>query len=361
MTAEQEAALGLEVPVGSIDGELRKLWEADEASTNASLMNLAFYSEDPESLTRNSEAAQSLTTQHACRALLIAMDREAPEASIRSWITAHCHLAHGRKSVCCEQLAFLLSGVATGRLRNTVFAHMASDLPLVFWWQGELSDIFSESLYRMIDRLVVDSSEWADPRASFARIGVAMADVHKRMVVQDLAWTRTYHFRLAVAALFDDLVAQRAINEIDSVRIVAHPGHRTSGLMLLAWLATQARWRTGLELGLAAERAAGCDECFTYESPEGRAITARIEWDEASAPLGLLEIKAPGCLVSVRREPGAAYLQQYLECPGHVVRQSGPADADDDSALVADQLSRGAKNSLFRKVWPAFIELLETR
>jgi len=358
MTAEEASALGLEVPVGSIDGELRKLWEADEASTNASLMNLALYSEDPDSLQKNSEAARQLTREHACRVLLISMDRDAPEANIRSWITAHCHLAHGKKSVCCEQLAFLLSGKVAGRLRNTVFAHLASDLPLVFWWQGELSDIFEEPLYRMIDRLIVDSSSWADPVAGFERLGEAMANARRRMVLQDLAWTRTYHFRLSVAALFDDLVAQRALKEVDVVRIVAHPGHRVSALMLLAWVATQAQWRTGLELGLVAERAAGCDECFVFESREGRSISARVEWDETAAPLGLVEILAPGCKVSVQREVGAVYLQQRLECPGHVVSQCGPADEDSDMGLVANQLSRGGKNSLFRKVLPAFLELL---
>ena len=31
--------LGIPVEVGAIDGELKKLWEADEASTNASMMN----------------------------------------------------------------------------------------------------------------------------------------------------------------------------------------------------------------------------------------------------------------------------------------------------------------------------------
>ena len=361
ISADQAAALGVEVPVGSIDGELRKLWEADEASTNASLMNLALYSEDPGSLTRNSEAALQLTKEHACRALLIAMDREAPETSIRSWITAHCHLAHGKKSVCCEQLAFLLSGKAVGRLRNTVFAHMASDLPLVFWWQGELSNIFEERLYRMIDRLIVDSSTWVDPLVGFERLGEAVSDARHRMVLQDLSWTRTFHFRLSLAALFDDLVAQRALKEVETVRIVAQSKHRISALMLLGWLVTQAEWRMGLELGLAAERAAGCDECFVFETREGRSVTARIEFDEEAAPLGLLELNAPGCLVSVQREAGSIYLQQRLECPGHKLSQSGPADADTDWEVVADQLSRGGKNSLFEKVCPAFLDLLRAR
>ncbi len=356
MNARMEE-LGLRVSVGEIEGELKKLWEADEASTNASLMNLAIYSEDPDSLLRNSDAIRELTREHACRAILIGMDRGASETRIQAWITAHCHLAHGKKSVCCEQVSFLLQGKVIGRLRNTIFAHLASDLPLVFWWQGELSDLFEAALYRMIDCFVFDSTEWDDPRAGFAKIEEAV-EARERIVVQDLAWTRSHHFRMAVAGLFDDLVAQRALGEVDLLRVVAHSGQRTTALLMVAWLATQAGWRPGLELDIAAERAAGCDECFMLESREGRSITVKVEWDDAGAALGLVELHAPDCLVRVSREGDASYLQQRLECPGHELMLRGPADEISSADLVADQLSRSGRNGLFRKVWPVFFELL---
>lgn len=358
MTAERMTELGLEVPIGRIEQELKRLWEADHASTNASLMNLAVYSEDPTSLGRNSRAIQALTREHACRAILIGMDRKAPDIGVHSWVTAHCHLAHGQKSVCCEQLAFLLHGKAVGRLRNTVFAHLASDLPLVFWWQGELSEIFEPSLYQRIDRFVFDSTEWRDPADGFRRIEEAANDVQHRVVMHDLAWTRSYHFRLAVAGLFDDPLAQQALPEVNAVRLVAHPSQRTTAVLLLAWLATQARWRPGLELDIAAERSAGCGECITLESAGGQSITVTVEWDEASAPLGRLEVSAPDRLVEVSREAGAEHLQQRLVCPGHELIQSGPADPDEQVALVADQLARGGENALFRKVWASFFDLL---
>ena len=124
--------LGVEVPIASIEKELHKLWEQDEAQTNASLMNLAVYSERCGGLLENSKILRELTREHACRALLIEIDRSVTDPSLRAWITAHCHLAEGRKSVCCEQVAFRLTGRVTGRFRNTVFAHLNSDLPLVF-------------------------------------------------------------------------------------------------------------------------------------------------------------------------------------------------------------------------------------
>ena len=86
-TLEMHPELGREVPVGSIDKELRKLWEEDEARTNASLMNLAVYSEAPGALEKNSAVVRELTAEHACRALLIGIDRNATEASIRAWIS----------------------------------------------------------------------------------------------------------------------------------------------------------------------------------------------------------------------------------------------------------------------------------
>lgn len=353
----QFSDLGMEVPVASIGRELKRLWEADEASTNASMMNFAVYSEGPESLVRNSGAIQELTREHACRALLIGMDRDAPETRIKAWITAHCHLAHGKKSVCCEQISFLMEGKALGRLRNTIFSHLASDLPLIFWWQGELSDLFEAALYRMIDRFLFDSAEWADPGAGFARIREA-AVARDGIVLQDLAWTRGFHFRLAVAGLFDDLVAQRALGEVNSVRLVANPDQRTTALLLMAWLATQAGWRLGLELDIAAERAEGCDECFTLESREGRSISVKVEWEAQSAPLSLLEISAPDFVVSVSRDGEADFLHQRLESPGHELVLRGPADGITSTDLLAEQLSRGGKNGLFRKVWPVFFDLL---
>ena len=198
-----------------------------------------------------------------------------------------------------------------------------------------------------------------DPAAGYIRIREAVEKRHGQLVLQDLAWTRTYHFRLATASLFDDLVARRALPEVHAVRLVAHPQHRISALLLTAWLATQAGWRPGLELDLAAERAAGCSECLGFESADGRSVSVQLEWDSDGAPLGLLEVEAPGCVVRVSREPGDSHLLQRLECPGHVVELSGPAGGDEGADLVADQLSRGGKDSLLRKVWPRFFELLK--
>lgn len=339
--------LGLEVPVSQIEKELRKLWEQDEARTNASLMNLVVYSEKPGALRENSAIIRNLTRDHACRALLVEINRAEPLAGLRAWITAHCHLAHGRKSVCCEQIAFYLTGRVTGRFRNTVFAHLNSDLPLTFWWQGELSDILTERLVSVMDRLIIDSSSWADPAASFRRIDEASL-VNSDLILQDHAWTRTWQFRLGVASTFDDPAAQQALPEIDSVEITCHPAHRNSALQLLAWLAVQAGWKDQPAAGNLA-----------FESASGAAIGVALRENADGPPLSSLTLRAGEKSVCILQAAGASHVERRIEAPGYHVTSLSPVDPTLPEEIVALQLARGGKNSLFQKILPRFRHLLE--
>ena len=346
-------ALGKEVAIADVDMELRLLWEEDKASTNASLVNLAVYSEQEGAIIKNSELVQVITREHACRALLIGIDRDNPKASIRAWVTAHCHLSHGRKSICCEQIAFHLTGKATGRLRNTVFSHLNSDLPLVFWWQGELSPIFSDRLYSLIDRFVFDSSEWADPLSSFRCIEQVMED-DAELLPMDVEWTRSSQMRMAVAGLFDDPMAINALEHVTEIRITVHTDHRMAGLQLLAWVIQRTGWQPSMELGLDADR----NDVFYFETNEGCDVTVKVETDPLSAPIGLIEFESAECKVRVTREAGSPHLHQQLDAGVHQINRCTPANSDDSAELVMNQLSRGGKNSLYRKMMPVFLGFL---
>jgi glucose-6-phosphate dehydrogenase assembly protein OpcA len=342
-TPETCPELGIEVPVGSIEKELRKLWEQDDAQTNATLMNLAVYCEEKGSLVTNSKIIRRLTSEHACRAILIEINGRSDDSSLRAWITAHCHMSGGKKSVCCEQVAFKLTGTVTGRFRNTVFAHLNSDLPLVFWWQGELSDVFTERLVAVMDRLIIDSSSWKNPAASFNLIDEA-SQANGDLILQDLAWSRSWQFRVGIAGLFDDPIAQAALPSAESVEIIYHPAHRNSALQVLAWISVQAGWEG--------------DGPTDFHIKNGRVISVKLTADETSAPLGKVKLKAGDVSVSVTREAGATHVTRKINSPGYVASSLSPADPDVDADLVAVQLSRGGKNSLFQKILPRFRKML---
>lgn len=338
--------LGIEVPVSAIDGELRKLWEQDEARTNASLMNLVVFSEKKGALIENSHIVRDLTREHACRAILVEIDSTV-DPSLRAWITAHCHLADGRKSVCCEQIAFHLTGRVTGRFRNTVFSHLNSDLPLIFWWQGELSPILTERLVSVMDRFIIDSSSWKNPAASFAMIEEC-SRLNKELVIQDHAWTRSWQFRVGIASLFDDPSAQDALPEISSVEISYHPDHRNTALQVLAWLAVQAGWK---------DVAPG--EPTAFESATGLPISVKVTADSAGPPLASLVIRAKGTTVSVSQKPGASHVERHIETAAYKATSLSPVDPTTPAELLGVQLSRGGKNSLYQKILPRFRAMLK--
>jgi len=340
--------LGIEVPIGSIEKELKKLWDADDARTNASLMNFVIFSEEKDALVKNSDIMRDLTEEHACRGLLINLRRGESEVNSRAWITAHCHLANGQKSICCEQIAFQLNGYSSGRLRNVVFAHASGDLPLVVWWQGELSEVFLERFYSVVDRFIFDSSQWSDPVRDFEKINEALECSTNKLVIQDLSWTRTYHYRLAVAALFDEPCAQLGVDGISEVVVTAHPEHRLSALMLIAWLFTQLKYKFESMEG----------DSIIYSAGEGREVKVTLVLDQASAPIGELGIFFDQFKVRIKRERGCSTLLQTVEGELSMEERIAPADGDEQKELVADQLSRGGKNSLFRKIFPEFRKLI---
>jgi len=171
--------LGKEVPFRDIRKELKLLSADDDTRAHASLMNLAVFTEDAGMLEEMYQQVSELTQNHTCRAITIVHDRDSPDREMTSWVSAHCNMTNGKKAVCCEHISFLLKGFVYGRLRNTIFSLINSDLPLVFWWQGDLSDVFEPRLYTLIDRFIFDSTEWADPAAGYTRLLEAADEVHR--------------------------------------------------------------------------------------------------------------------------------------------------------------------------------------
>jgi len=342
--------LGLEVPIGAIEARLRKLWEADQASTKASLINFAVYSESPDALAANTALLAEITRDHSCRALLIGARLDHPDSNARAWITAHCHLAGGRKSVCSEQIAFQLDGKAIGRIRNVVFAHLESDLPVVLWWQGEFSRIFEPRLLGLVDRLIFDSATWGDFAAQYRMFAEALRLLPDRLAVHDLEWTRTYQLRLALAALFDDPAAAARLPDIAQVRIAHHPKHRIAALYLAAWLAERLGWQGGLVLGNLDLRNGS------------RALRVELAPAEsASGPIAALELTTEdAACFAVERDPGTPYYRTRSGPCASPHRGLSPADPDSLVRLVSAQLERAGTNTLFRRILPVFTRLAGT-
>jgi glucose-6-phosphate dehydrogenase assembly protein OpcA len=342
------AILGQEVPLGRVDKALKELWGADAARTRASLMNIAVYSEDPESLERNTQLLGEITREHSCRGLLIlALPDQTPPLA-RAWITAHCQLYDGHKSVCSEQISFVLAGGNANQVRNIVFAHLDSDLPLVFCWQGDLTANFDERLYSVIDLLFVDSSTWCKPEVDFDRLQQATAQKTARFRVYDLSWLRSHSLRTALATCFQDQVALAQLPHLQKMEITHATGHRIAALLMAAWVAVR------LECTLDI-----CHNGLCLVTAEGQRIEVTITDNGAGDPLQGIFLHSNEANISVTRSNGAPHAKARVEIGDHVNEELLPADLGSDSELIGGQLARLGGQSLYFQMVPMLRGMLQ--
>ncbi|TLD72651.1 hypothetical protein FEM03_00830 [Phragmitibacter flavus] len=340
--------LGQEVPLGRVDKALKELWGADEARDKASLMNFAIYSEDPASIATNTQLLAEITKEHACRGLLILSQPGDRKPRSRAWVTAHCQIHDGRKSVCSEQVSFVLEGGGANQVRNTVFAHLDSDLPLVFWWQGDITDNFDERLYNVIDLLFIDSSRWSNPAHDFERLLQAECENAARFHVYDLSWLRSHFFRTALATCFHDPLALAELPKVTNMTITHGPGHRVAGLLLAAWVGVRLK---------AEMQVIDCSP--TLVLPEGQTISVHVSEVAGEAPLQSVVLSSANASFSVERECGSAYVSTRVALPDHQREELLPADLPTDAALIANLLSRLGRQSLYLQMVPMLRQLLK--
>jgi len=337
--------LGQEVPLGRVDKALKELWGKDDARTRASLMNFAIYSEDPASIEANTRLLEEITREHACRGLLLlALPGGKPHA--RAWVTAHCQLHEGQKSVCSEQISFVLEGGTMNQVRNIVFAHLDSDLPLVCWWRNNLTANFSERFYSVMDMLFVDSSWWKDPAHDFAVLAAALDQSTARFRVYDLSWLRSHLFRTALASCFSGSAALEELRRLQSVEITHSKGHRLAGLLIAAWI--------GVRLKCTLDPSAG----LKLVTPEGATISLSLRECGDGEALQRIELRSANASFSVSRDCGAAYVCTKVQMGGHQQDQMLPADPVTDAELISEQLSRLGCQSLYLQMVPMLRDML---
>lgn len=314
--------LGLETPIPRIDRALKDLWKSNESKTRASLINLAIYTEDSQVLAEDSDLLERVAAEHACRALLVLALPEAQPPRARAWIQALCRPYQGKETVCSEQLSFVLEGADAAQVQNIVFAHLDSDLPLVVWWQADLTKNFEERFYSRIDTLIIDSSRWSDPARQFDALLAAMKDA--AFDVRDLAWTRSHFMRTALASCFQDAPALQHLSKLDTIRITHLKGQRMTALMLANWI--NQRLKATLKVDL-------------IEKETGPALQSVV-------------LSGPGVCGEVRRDCDSCFIQVCTSCGEHEHKDLLPADVDTDADLVSEQLSRFHGSTLYSSMLP---------
>ncbi len=181
------------------------------------------------------DTLDGLAERHPSRVILLLPDADARDDALDAQVSLRCFPAGHGRHVCSELIELRLHGTRAVAPASIVAPLLIADLPVFLRWRGvpPFGDDGFEGLIDLVDRLVVDSAEWADLDAGYRALG----DIVDRVAVSDIAWGRGLPWRLRLADMWPGIAHARAL----SVR-----GPDADARLLAGWL--RSRLATGIEL-----------------------------------------------------------------------------------------------------------------
>lgn len=246
------------INVAAIEKELTALWkEASEDEkggvVRSSILNLLIYVPNPAEASKVDDIMLEITGSHPCRAILIIADREAQESRLTAQVTSRCTLpTPNSKQVCCEQVTITASDDHLDEVPSATVPLLISDLPVYLWWravpQVEDKHLFGR-LAEISDRMIIDSSQFNDPRGDLASMAAALRNTERWAALSDLNWARMTAWRALIASFYDVADYRPLLDQLSSVIIRYAPPSAdasaiaTRALLLGGWLASRLGWQ----------------------------------------------------------------------------------------------------------------------
>jgi glucose-6-phosphate dehydrogenase-like protein OpcA len=219
-----EAWSGIDVSIAEIERELARLrdspadGERGPHQRTSVMTHVAWV--PPEWLDAAERTLEGLAARHPSRTVLL-VPEPSREGGIDAELSVRCFSA-GDRDVCGEVIELHLRGDRARAPASIVVPLAIADLPVFLRWRGEppfAAGHFVE-LVDLADRVVVDSSEWEELRYA------ELSAVFERSAVSDIAWSRIYPWRVALAQRWP------AIREQE----IAIRGPRAEAALLRSWL-----------------------------------------------------------------------------------------------------------------------------
>ena len=221
---------GEDVSIAEIERELARLRsetseEGAQPNLRTSVMTHIAWA-PPEWQTAAEETLAGMAERHPSRTLLLVPHPEEPDG-LDALLSLRC-FPIGDRAVCGEVIELALRGSRASAPASIALPLLISDLPVFCRWRGQPEWDSSEfdQLTGIVDRLIVDSTEWPDLPAAYGRL----AELFSQVVVSDIAWERTERWRTLLASLWP---------EIGAVRAIRVQGTRAQGHLIAGWLSSR--------------------------------------------------------------------------------------------------------------------------
>jgi hypothetical protein len=221
---------GTDVRLGAVESalaELRAATAIQGAAPNirtSVMTHIAWVPEEWRDQARN--ALAGMAERHPSRTIILEPKPDSGKSQIDATVTLESYTVPGsERSICSEIISLELQGTRAKAPASVVEPLLISDLPVFIRWRGEppWGSPELDQLVRVVDRLIVDSTEWDDLPYPYRRL----VELFERTAVSDIAWSRTSRWRTLLASLWP------GIGDVSSIRV---HGTQAQAYLLAGWL-----------------------------------------------------------------------------------------------------------------------------
>ena len=222
--------MGEDVRIGEVETALARLRavsarEGSSPNLRTSVMTHLAWVPEPW-LDRARAALSGMAERHPSRTILLVPDPDAGYSRVDATASVESYAVPGvERDVCTEVVELRLCGMRAKAPASVVQPLLVSDLPVFLRWRGEppWGAVELDQLVGIIDRLIVDSTEWDDLPFPYHHL----AELFPRTAVSDIAWARTSRWRTLLASLWP------GIADVGTIRV---RGTAAQAWLLCGWL-----------------------------------------------------------------------------------------------------------------------------
>jgi len=165
-----------------------------------------------------------LAERHPSRTIVLVPDPEAGD-ELEASVEVDRFPSGGGREIAAETIRLRLCGNRASAPASVVEPLLLPDLPVFLRWRGvpPFGEGPFEQLVDVVDRLIVDSTEWPGLPGPYAQL----TEIFDRVVVSDIAWARTSRWRPQLASLWPGIA---------DVKTIEVEGTDAQASLLAGWL-----------------------------------------------------------------------------------------------------------------------------
>jgi hypothetical protein len=182
------------------------------------------------------DVLSGLKERHPSRTIVLFPQPDAGDG-LEADVAVECFgVGAGDRCVCTDTIRVRLRGDRAQAPASVVQPLLLPDLPAFLRWRGlpPFGEDYFEGLVDVVDRLIVDSTEWPGLPTPYA----SLTEIFDRVAVSDIAWARTSRWREMLASLWPEIA------EIKRIKVT---GTASQAHLLAGWLRSRLDRRVELE------------------------------------------------------------------------------------------------------------------